>query len=141
MLNPNLMILKDFCEEYIRLAESILLIDSSDFEILKKAEEEVTIEYYQGIRRKGFESLNAIKTHFALRNVELIEQTLKKYPNLERNVVFLDRFINKHRIEIRNLGLSFKNNEITPLNLYCNYVFVVDYLEQINSQLKLYGKK
>lgn len=126
--NATTKILRDFCEEYIRLAELIILFDKDEFDLIESAEGEIKKQMLMGVRTAFPNQKAAFKNYLKLK-VNLVEKNINRSGAVRDAQVALTRFMKKHSYEVRSMGLSFRNKDLlSPAEIYVNYYYIVERL-------------
>lgn len=121
-------ILREFCEEYIRLAELIILFNKDEFDLIEEAEREVKKQMLMGVRT-AFPDQKAASAHYLRMKVALVTRNIHDSGAVRQAQMALTKFLRQHSFEVRNLGLSFRDhNLLSPAEIYVNYYFLVEKL-------------
>lgn len=133
---------RDFCEEYIRLAELIISFDKDQMEIIDKAEEQALVSILMGVKTT-YSMLGETRTriHFNKMRVNLIDKFIKENNGVRKAYEELNRYVRKHSTERQKLKLVYNDKELSPEELYKNYLLVVERLKDFNVQLDVMKKK
>lgn len=131
------VVLKDFCETYIRYAECFILIDSDEMDNIDKLEREVLTGAYIGSLPPLFQnkSVREIKLHFIRERIRVMEEAMEKYPNLANVKWEFQEWLKRNQSSVKKINLSFKSDELTSQEIYANYIFVVKYLDAVKLAL------
>lgn len=134
---------RDFCEEYVRLAELIIQFEQDKIELLEKAEKDELSMLYMGQKtRYSFLGEKGIKKHFRLRKSQIIEESIAHNSGVKQVYDILNRYLLNHSVEKNKLGLIFKNgSSLTALELLTNYEAIVDELANLKARDDVYKKK
>ncbi len=126
--NATTQILKDFCEEYIRLAELITLFDKDAWDMIDRAENDVKKRFLM-CEKTAFPNEKAASIHFMKLRVSLITKNINGSNAVKQAQERLSRFLREHSYEVRELGLSFRNKTLlSPSEIYANYYYLVQKL-------------
>lgn len=133
--------LKDFCEEYIKLSERIILWDKDYMESIDSAEKEVTTAFIIGTKTQ-FRNETEMKLHFMRLRVNNITQVINNNPGAQKCQRELTKFLSKHKYEVETLKLGYSAGEVlSPTQIYANYYCVVKKLDIIKAQIDSKNKK
>lgn len=118
---------KDFCEEYIRLAELIIQFEQDQMEMIDKIEEDEITKLYMGVKTSlSFLKENGIKRHFRVKKARILKESIEKNSGLKKVYDQLNRYMSYHSVEREKLGMSLKNNAtLTTIELLENYEIAV----------------
>lgn len=79
---------KEFCEEYIRLAEMIIEFEQDQMEMLDKIEQDELSNLYIGVRTKlSFLGETGIKQHFRIMKARIIKETIEKNSGVKKFMI------------------------------------------------------
>lgn len=134
---------RDFCEEYIRLAELIIQFEQDQVEIIEKAEKDELTMLYMGQKTKlSFLGENGIKKHFQLVKARIIKESIDKNSGVREAYNMLNKYLAKHSVERTKLGITIKNGTtLMPIELIQNYEVAVNQLTNFKVQDDIYQKK
>lgn len=123
--NSVTRLLVDFGNEYIRLAELIILFDKDQWDLIESAEKEVKKQRLMGMRT-AFPDEKAARIHFMRLKVALITKNINENKAVRQAQTALSQYLRKHSHEVRTLGLSFKDRMLlTPTEIFANYHYLV----------------
>ncbi len=134
---------RDFCEEYIRLAELIIQFEQDQIETVEKAEKDELTMLYMGQKTK-LSSLGAsgIKNHFQAVKAQIIKESIEKNGGVRQAYNILNKYLAKHSVESKKLGITIKNGQtLMPIELITNYDIAVNQLANFKAQEDAYQKK
>lgn len=134
---------RDFCEEYIRLAELIIQFEQDQMEIIEKAENDELTMLYMGQKTKlSFLGENGIRKHFQLVKARIIKESIDKNSGVREAYNMLNKYLAKHSVERTKLGITIKNGTtLMPIELIQNYEVAVNQLTNFKVQDDIYQKK
>lgn len=138
----SLKSLKNFCEEYISSAERIIMMDPDAIEIIDKTEEQVRMQRYLEPGSGQFSKMTdrQVKAYFIRLRLEVMQENMIRFPVLKNDLEKINRLVYRSVYEVKELRLVFKDKKnISLTEMYCNYIFIVDYLANI--ELALNSKK
>lgn len=123
--NATTQILKDFGEEYIRLAELIILFDKDGWDAIDAAENATKMKMIMG-ERTAFSSEKAANIHYMRLRRDLIVRNINNNPGVKQAQAKLTAYLRQHTYEVKALGLSFRDKALlSPSEIYANYYYLV----------------
>ncbi len=126
--NATTQILREFCEEYIRLAELIVLYDKDQWDTIDSAENEVKRKMLM-CEKTAFPTEKAATIHFMRLRVALISRNIDSSSAVKQAQARLSTYLKQHSYEVKSLGLSFRNKTLlSPSEIYANYYYLVQKL-------------
>lgn len=134
---------RDFCEEYIRLAELIIQFEQDQMEVIETAEKDTLTMLYMGQKTKlSFLGEDGIKKHFQLVKARIIKESIDKNSGVRQTYNMLNKYLAKHSVERTKLGITIKNGStLMPIELITNYEIAVNQLTNFKAQEANYQKK
>lgn len=134
---------KEFCEEYIRLAELIIQFEQEQMEIIDKSEEDEITKIYMGEKTKlSYLGEEGIKKHFNIKRARIIKESIQNNRGVSEAYNILNKYVLHHSVEIEKLGLTIKIGEtLKPIELIENYEIAVSSLNNFKAQEEHYSKK
>lgn len=134
---------KEFCEEFIRLAELIIQFEQEQIEVLEKAEkDELTMLIMGEKTRLSFLGENGIKKHYQMVKGRVIQESINKNVGLKKTFEMLIRLQMTHSIEVDKLGMvSQSSNAMKPYEMFINYEIAVNHLANFKVQDDIHQKK
>ncbi len=134
---------KDFCEEYIRLAELIIQFDQDQMERIAQAENDEITHIYMGVRTNlSFLGEEGIKHHFKVVKARLIKEAIENNSGVKFAYGQLNRFMRTHKVESSKIGMTMQNGTfLAPLELLNNYEIAVKCAQNFKIQTDAYKKK
>ncbi|MCX4365234.1 MAG: hypothetical protein OSJ70_05625 [Bacilli bacterium] len=127
---------RDFCEEYIRLAELIIQFEQDQMETIDAAEKDEITMLYMGQKTKlSFLGEKGIKNHFKLVKSRVIKESMEKNSGVKQAYNILNRYFISHSVERNKLGMSIKNGQtLMPNEILENYEIAVNQLTNFKIQ-------
>lgn len=134
---------KDFCEEYIRLAELIIQFEQDQMEKIDKAEKDEITRLHMGESTKlSYLGEDGIKKHYLIIKARIIRETMEQNSGVKQVYDTLNKYVLQHNVERGKMGLTMKNGKmLTPIELIENYEIVVQQVANFNIQSSTYNKK
>lgn len=126
-------LLQEFCEEYIRLAEMIILFDPEKMQKIDQ-QENVAIEnaFLSKDSYYAYLGENGINAHFDVIRARQIKENIELNSGPKVVCKKIVKHINEHRFECEKIGIVMKHsNSIMPHEIYQNYKTVISQLENL----------
>lgn len=132
---------REFCEEYIRLAELIIFFDKDQMEIIDEAEKQALTSIIMGVKTL-YSQLGEKRTriHFNLKRARLIDEFIRENSGVRQVYEKLNNYVCKHHAERKKLNLVCTGSSLTSEELYDNYLLVVKRLKDFNVRLDVMKK-
>ena len=134
---------RDFCEEYVRLAELIIQFEQDQMEAIEKSEQDELTMLYMGQKTKlSFLGEDGIKKHFRYVKARIIKESIDKNSGVKQAYDMLNKYLATHSVEKNKLGITIKNGQtLAPIELITNYDIAVNQLTNFKIQDDAYQKK
>lgn len=138
--NATNKILKEFGEEYIRLAKTIIMFNEDDWNVIEEAERDIKKKMLMN-EKTSFRTEREALIHFMRLKINLIERNINQNPGVKVALDTISTYMRRHSLEVKTLGLAFKDGKrLTPTELYVNYYCLLDIVPGLVAP-ELYRKK